>query len=99
MSTVVVNLRKEPYDIYIGRPGMFGNVHKVAPFHCVYCCGMVHSREEAIAAYRQYFLDRVAADEFFRQEVLKLKGLRLGCYCKPLPCHGDVIVEWLEGGQ
>jgi len=24
-----------------------------------------------------------------------LRGKRLGCWCKPLPCHGDVIVELL----
>lgn len=25
-----------------------------------------------------------------------LKGKRLGCFCKPLSCHGDIIVSILE---
>ena len=25
----------------------------------------------------------------------ELPGKRLGCYCKPLPCHGDVLVKLL----
>jgi len=25
----------------------------------------------------------------------ELAGKRLGCYCKPLPCHGDVLVRLL----
>ena len=27
----------------------------------------------------------------------KLKGKVLGCYCKPEACHGDIIVDFLEG--
>jgi hypothetical protein len=26
----------------------------------------------------------------------ELQGKTLGCWCKPLACHGDVIVEILE---
>jgi hypothetical protein len=26
----------------------------------------------------------------------ELKDKRLGCYCKPLACHGDVYVELLN---
>lgn len=25
-----------------------------------------------------------------------LRGHRLACWCAPLPCHGDVILEWLD---
>ncbi len=25
----------------------------------------------------------------------ELAGKRLGCYCKPLPCHGDVLLKLL----
>jgi len=32
----------------------------------------------------------------FRVKVLALKGKKLGCWCKPLRCHCDVIVEYLE---
>jgi hypothetical protein len=26
-----------------------------------------------------------------------LKGKTLGCWCKPEACHGDVLVEFIEG--
>jgi len=36
----------------------------------------------------------------FRKAVEALRGLILGCHCKQpdkdVPCHGDVIVEYLE---
>jgi hypothetical protein len=87
--TRVVNLRQEPYDVYIGRPGngesgYFGNPYSSG------------TRSQNIEAFRRYFLDRVEKDPSFRQRVLELKGKRLGCFCHPAPCHGDVIAGWLE---
>ena len=29
-------------------------------------------------------------------DLLSLDGKRLGCYCKPKPCHGDVLVELVK---
>lgn len=92
MKTTVVNLRKEPYDVYIGRPGrgeagLFGN-----PFWKSDESG----RDEAIAKFEVYFLDRVESDPAYRAAVLALKGLRLGCFCAPKHCHGDVIARWLD---
>lgn len=88
----VVNLLVEPYDVYIGRAGhgydgYFGNPTR-GP-----------DRERNIQAYRAYFLARIARDAEFKRRVLELRGKRLGCFCKPLDCHGDVIVEWLDGQQ
>lgn len=90
MRTTVVNIKRETYDVFIGRPSIFGNP---------YIIDRDGTREEVIELYRKYFLVRVARDEQFRGRVLILKGKRLGCYCEPLPCHGDVIVEYLEGGN
>jgi len=86
-STTVVNLRREQFDVYIGRPSVFGN-----PF------GMTAAvdRASCIEKFRVYFEAKVKADAEFRAAVVALKGKRLGCYCKPLDCHGDVYVEWLE---
>lgn len=25
-----------------------------------------------------------------------MKGKTIGCFCRPHPCHGDVIAEWLD---
>jgi hypothetical protein len=47
------------------------------------------TREEVLANYREHVLRRpelVAA-------LPELRGKVLGCWCKPLPCHGDVLAE------
>jgi hypothetical protein len=99
MKTQVVNLHKGKYDVYIGRrgkgfDGYFGN-----PVHigrrCA--CGITHCYAGGtIPCFREYFYKRIANDAQFKASVDLLKGLRLGCFCKPGPCHGDVIVEYLE---
>ena len=67
--------------------GYFGN-----PFEI----GKDGTREEAIKKFREYFNKRIHDDPEYKQRILDLKGKHLGCFCKPLACHGDVIVEWLE---
>lgn len=98
--TTVVNLRTSPhYDVYIGRAGhgkdgYFGNPHPVnqpCPL-----CQTSHARGEAIIAYMKTFKQRIQTDPEFRRRELALKGKRLGCFCKPRDCHGDVIVAWLQ---
>ena len=82
----VVNLRKEKYEIYIGRPSIFGNPFSIAKY----------GREECIEKYKEYFYRRIKDDKRFREAVLKLKGKTLGCFCKPEICHGDIIVDYLN---
>jgi len=87
-TTKVVNLKSEPYDIYIGRRSPFGN-----PF----VISRDGDRDKVISLYRKYFYKRLEWDPEFEGKILALKGKVLGCYCKPLPCHGDIIVEYLDG--
>lgn len=100
MATEVVNLRNSAYDVYIGRAGKgqdgyFGNPHTLGYVYCSHCKGH-HDREQSIAAFKKDFLRRVESDSEFRKRVLSLRGKRLGCFCKPLQCHGDVYKEWLD---
>jgi|APCry1669192806_1035432.scaffolds.fasta_scaffold180394_2 hypothetical protein len=96
--TTVVNIRKKkgkkrPHcDVLIDRTTPFGNRHAIG-----FCsvCNKVHDRKEAIAEYKKDFYICLTIPEF-RDSVLAMKGKKLGCWCKPLPCHGDVIVEYLE---
>lgn len=73
----VVHCKKEPYDVYIGRPSKWGN-----PFQI----GVHGTRDECIRKYREW----VVHQDLPTQE---LRGKVLGCWCHPLPCHGDVLVE------
>lgn len=97
MKTAVVNLRKNKYDFYIGRAnprtGLKGSIF-ANPFKIDTKEGI--TRERSIELYKEYFYARLKNESEFKEAVLKLKGKRLGCWCKPLPCHGDIIVEYLE---
>lgn len=90
-ATCVVHCRREPYDVYIGRavPRLGLSQSKWAnPFRI----GKDGTREECIAKYREYLLSRPDLLE----DLEELRGKVLGCWCKPAPCHGDVLVEFLE---
>ena len=51
----------------------------------------VDTREEAIEKYRAYILSRPDLLERLKE----LKGKRLGCWCSPQSCHGEVLLELL----
>lgn len=78
-QTRVVNLRKDDYDVYIGRPSLFGN-----PF----IVGVDGTREEVIKKYADWILTQPELLAVIKTE---LPGKRLDCFCKPKSCHGDII--------
>jgi hypothetical protein len=86
----VVNLKKAPYDVYIGRGSKWGNpfthLDNTTAEH------RVETREEAIARYEEYIMSNPT---LFNQ-LPELKGKILGCYCKPQACHGDVLKRLCE---
>ncbi len=95
-TTTVVKIQRrggqvvQDCDIYIGRRVARGGwdlpASKWANPYSVAACG--GSAERAVALYGTYLLTKpelVAA-------LGELRGKRLGCWCKPGPCHGDVLV-------
>lgn len=86
--TTVVNIRHTKlYDVYIGRPSPAGNPFKIGPDG---------TREDVMAKYQKYFDHRMTHDLLFRACIHEMSGKILGCYCKLLPCHGDIIAEYLN---
>ena len=85
-NTKVVNLRNEKYDMYIGRGSKWGNK---------FIIGRDGDREEVIKKYKKWIL--------IKKELLislhELKGKALGCFCKPLACHGDILLELVEKSE
>jgi len=82
-KTTVVNKYKSDYDVYIGRPSKWGN-----PF----IVGKDGTLEEVIAKYK----NRLLKNKELMASLHELKGKRLGCFCKPKLCHGDVLVELIN---
>jgi hypothetical protein len=86
-KTKVVHCKKEPYDVYIGRPSKWGN-----PYTYKRGTGarfIVPSREEAVAAFKHWILRQPK----LLKALPELKGKTLGCWCSPYACHGDVLAE------
>lgn len=94
--TRVVNIKTEPeyqaekitssYE-YIGRGSYWGNPYSM------YEGG--DDRKEVIRKYK-YDFDYEKFPNKVKSEVYKLAGKRLGCFCKPQDCHGDIIADFLN---
>ena len=83
--TTVVHCKKEPYDVYIGRGSKWGNPFRI---------GVDGTRKEVIEKYRDYIRNKPELFECIHE----LHNKRLGCWCKPKACHGDVLVEIVNSG-
>jgi hypothetical protein len=94
VTTTVANLRDgwPANGAYVGRAGhgldgYFGNPYRLI---------RDVTREQVLYAYAAYFARRMATDPEFRGRVEMLRDKVLVCFCSPLPCHADVIAEWLN---
>ncbi len=94
--TRVINIKREtefssekstPKYEYIGRGSYWGNDYSM------YEKG--DSREEVIRMFK-YDFDYEKFPYKEKSEVYKLAGKRLGCFCKPHCCHGDVLADYLN---
>ena len=90
MTTVVkVDRRKPNYTVYIGRAWAGLSESKWAnPFHI----SNGRDREEVIALYERH----VRTEPRLMKAIPELVDQVLGCWCHPLPCHGDVLVKLVE---
>ena len=79
----VVHCKREKFDVYIGRPSKWGN-----PFNI----GKDGSRAEVVQKFKRYILNNAE----LLKDLKELEGKTLGCWCKPLACHGDVLIELLK---
>lgn len=92
LETRVINLYKEPYDVYIGRP----RKGESSIWHNPFVVGVDGERGECVKLFEPYIREKLTSGEIPLKELKKLKGKRLGCFCKPSDCHGDVLVKLVE---
>jgi hypothetical protein len=85
MPTTVVNKDIMDFDVYIGRGSKWGNPYRIGPDG---------TREEVIKKYILYLL---AHPDLIEQAKVELKDKVLGCFCKPLDCHGDILAALADG--
>lgn len=67
--------------IYVGRPTIYGN-----PF----IIGKDGDRNEVVDKYKEWLLSQPSLVEKAKKE---LKGKNLICWCAPLRCHADILLE------
>jgi hypothetical protein len=75
---LVVHCKRARYDIYIGRPSRWGNPFRI---------GEHGTREQVIDLYEQWLLEQPD----LLASLGELAGMRLGCWCAPNWCHGEVL--------
>lgn len=85
----VLNIRDFPKGlppdaVRVCRPGPWGN-----PYY-----GSIFGREDAIAGFRSYAASRARTEPDWLEP---LRGKRLACWCAPLACHAEVLLELLDG--
>ena len=86
-QTEFKNLKSTPSYEYIGRGSYWGNPYSM------YENG--DDRDEVIRKFKYDF----DFDKFLnvkKEDFIHLKGKKLGCFCKPQACHGDVIADYLN---
>ncbi|UJW28818.1 DUF4326 domain-containing protein [Saccharothrix sp. AJ9571] len=82
----VVNKQTSAYDVYIGRGSVWGNPFPLPRLHTD------ADRAHVIERYERHLLTSPG----LLSRLHELRGKRLGCYCAPKPCHGDVLKRYAE---
>jgi hypothetical protein len=95
MAVKVVHCRKESYDVYIGRPSVWGNPFTHIADKSTLAQFVVKNREEAISKYREW----IKTQPHLLERLHELDGKTLGCWCKPKSCHGDVLAEMIKDSK
>lgn len=79
----IVHCKRDPYDVYIGRPSKWGN-----PFHLC----EDETRGATLEKYRKWILGQPQLLDALHE----LDGKVLGCWCAPNPCHGDILMDLVK---
>ncbi len=88
MPVTVVNIRNSLFTVYIGRANRRYNLPQskwANPFKI----GSDGDRDQVVDKYRTYIRSR--AD--LMAALADINYAKLGCWCKPAKCHGDVLAE------
>ena len=93
MTTRVINVKsKQPFDVYIGNRIRFHpQKYPQSKWGNPYAKYLKRlGRDKVIKMYRDYIMNE---PELMKLIPLELRDKRLGCWCKPLPCHGGLLAE------
>jgi hypothetical protein len=92
-STTVVNIKNDPYDLYIGRANPTYNL-PASKWANPFKLEREADRSIVLARYRIWLLQQPS----LMHALSELRGLRLACWCSPRACHGDVLADLVNSG-
>lgn len=91
----MINGKRPYFDVYIGRrvwghpeftrSSKWRNGYKVKDF----------GLELSLKYYEKSIRRKIARDPKY-YDLNELEGKILGCWCKPEPCHGDILIKLLK---
>lgn len=90
-GTRVVNVKTEECDVYCGR-AMPNRGLLASPWANKYKLETERERSAAIQAFERDLLE----NPVLLVRLVELRGKRLGCWCRPKPCHCDVLARWAD---
>lgn len=85
----------QDYDVYIGRYNPMRRLPQ-SLFANPFVIGRDGNRDRVLLKYECYISTQLLENPELYQQLQALKGKRLGCWCKPKPCHGDILIKLLE---
>ena len=94
METTVVNLSEYVAPQFGG--GLLVRIDRMTKWGNPFRVGADGDRDAVIEKYRQWLWRKIRQEEVNLYELADLLGCELGCHCRPLPCHGDVLARAAE---
>jgi len=91
---------EDPNNIYIGRKGIvILDKQRFPPQASIWAnpfkVSTNKSRQKIIEEYEEYIRKKIK-DDPEKYNIENLRGKKLGCWCAPDACHGDVLIKILN---
>lgn len=88
-------------NVYIGRGGVLILDGKRFPYKDSvwanpFKISKDSTRKHVVSLYETMIREKLKNNRELQQELLKLEGKNLGCWCHPESCHGDVLLKLIE---
>jgi hypothetical protein len=99
MYTNLKEWMEDKDNIYIGRAGIIfidGQRFPKQPSIWANPFKVQNNRNETVIHLYEKYIRNKIENEYGIEELLKLKGKTLGCWCKPKSCHGDILIKLIK---
>lgn len=53
-------------------------------------------RQRVVSEYETWLWQQISNNKITKEDLLKLNGKKLVCYCAPKDCHGNVVKNAIE---